>query len=73
MNHLSNHCSDNDSPIIIWTNVLLIYAVTPNKAVTQKYLEPEHTQMKRDSVHASIERKLNNKEIILPYNYVIYT
>lgn len=39
----------------------------------QKYLVVGHTQMECDSVHASIERKLKNREIHLPIEYAKVT
>ncbi|CAH1102890.1 unnamed protein product [Psylliodes chrysocephalus] len=49
------------------------YAVKNKKCVAQKYLEPGHTQMECDAVHSLIERKLNSREITLPYDYVTKT
>lgn len=85
IDHLTECCRDN-LPIILWSdgcgyqnrnsilsNALLQYAVDHKKNVTQKYLEPGHTQMECDSVHSLIERKLKNKEIMLPCDYVRIT
>lgn len=79
-----NH--DSDSPIIIWSdgctyqnrnsvlaNALLSFSKEYNVTVLQKYLERGHTQMEADSVHACIERKLKNKRIFLPSDYVRFT
>lgn len=41
--------------------------------ITQKFLEPGHTQMECDAVHAAIERKLKNREIHLPSDYITVT
>lgn len=38
--------------------------------ITQKNLEPGHTQMECDSVHNCIERKLKGRAIHLPSNYL---
>lgn len=85
IDHLHEYCRD-DLPIIIWSdgcsyqnrnnvlsNALLQYAVQQRKVITQKYLEPGHTQMQCDAVHSLIERKLKNKEIVMPYDYVRLT
>lgn len=82
IDHLHQYCQD-DLPIIIWSdgcsyqnrnavlsNALLQYAVVQGKTIIQKYLEPGHTQMECDSVHSLIERKLKNREIMLPHDYV---
>lgn len=39
-------------------NVLLNVAALHNLNIEQKYLEPGHTQMEVDSVHATIEKKI---------------
>nr|CAH7760572.1 unnamed protein product [Callosobruchus chinensis] len=85
LNHLEEFCKD-DLPVILWSdgcgyqnrnstlsNALLHHAKKHNKTITQKYLEPGHTQMECDSVHSLIERKLKNKEILIPYDYVRIT
>lgn len=85
INHLEKYCQD-DLPVILWSdgcgyqnrnvvlsNALLQYAVKNKKSVAQKYLEPGHTQMECDAVHSLIERKLKNREITLPYDYVAKT
>lgn len=85
IDHLHKYCQD-ELPIIIWSdgcsyqnrntvlsNALLQYAVQQKKTITQKYLEPGHTQMQCDAVHSLIERKLKNKEIVMPYDYVRLT
>nr|CAH7757935.1 unnamed protein product [Callosobruchus chinensis] len=85
LNHLEEFCKD-DLPVILWSdgcgyqnrnstlsNALLHHAKKHNKTITQKYLEPGHTQMECDSVHSLIERKLKNKDILIPYDYVRIT
>lgn len=52
------------------SNLLLHMAVTRQMNITQKYLEPGHTQMECDSIHSTIEQALVNKEISSPANYV---
>lgn len=42
-------------------------------SIEQKFLEPGHTQMECDSVHSAIERKLKNREIHLPSDYIRVT
>jgi hypothetical protein len=54
----------------LMANVLLNVAVAHNIVIEQKYLEPGHTQMEVDSVHATIERNLKDKIINLPADYV---
>lgn len=51
-------------------NVLLNVAALHNLNIEQKYLEPGHTQMEVDSIHATIEKKLRNTIINLPADYV---
>ncbi|CAG9782476.1 unnamed protein product [Diatraea saccharalis] len=45
-------------------------SIEHNVTITQKYLKPGHTQMECDSVHAAIERKLKNREIHLPSDFL---
>lgn len=54
-------------------NALLNIIVEHGVTITQKYLEPGHTQMECDAVHAAIERKLKNREIHLPSDYITVT
>lgn len=35
-----------------------------------KYLKPSYTQMEYDSLHSNIKRKLKNRDIHLPNDYV---
>ncbi|CAH2084777.1 unnamed protein product [Euphydryas editha] len=44
-----------------------------NISITQKFLERGHTQMECDSVHSAIERKLSNRIINSPCDYVSAT
>ncbi|GFR65158.1 hypothetical protein ElyMa_000198300 [Elysia marginata] len=46
------------------------FSILRGKVVEQKILEKGHTQMEADSVHSVIERKLKNKKIYLPSDYV---
>lgn len=50
----SDGCSYQNRNSIL-SNALLQYAVQQKKGVTQKYLEPGHTQMQCDAVHSLIE------------------
>ncbi|GBP07713.1 hypothetical protein EVAR_2820_1 [Eumeta japonica] len=54
-------------------NALLNLSIENNVSITQKYLEPGHTQMEYDSVHAAIEKKLKNREIHNPIDYINVT
>lgn len=82
---LSDICV-NTTPIILWSdgctaqnrnavfaNALLSFSYENNVIITQKFLEKGHTQMEVDSVHATIERKLKNKHIYLPSDYIRYS
>lgn len=57
----------------IMANGLLNISIEHGVTITQKYLEPGHTQMECDAVHAAIERKLKNREIHLPSDYITVT
>nr|CAH7736180.1 unnamed protein product [Callosobruchus chinensis] len=85
IHHIEKHCVDG-KPIILWSdgcpyqnrnsilaNALCNYSNKNNISITQKYLEPGHSQMECDSVHSVIERKLNHREISLPFEYVNIT
>lgn len=52
------------------SNALLKLAVEKKVTICQKFLEKGHTQMEADSMHATIERKLKNKKINVPADYV---
>lgn len=65
----SDGCSYQNRNAIL-SGALLNFAVDKRKIVTQKYLERGHTQMEIDSAHSVIERKLKNKEIYCPAEYV---
>lgn len=56
----------------IMAKALSYFSQKYNKTVTQKVLEKGHTQMPVDSVHSVIERKLKNKPIYCPSDYVRY-
>lgn len=84
--HLSKFCLDDTLPIVLYSdgcgyqnrnqylsNALSNFAVKYQKIVEQKWLEKGHTQMECDSAHAKIEKKLKNKSIYVPYDYVKIT
>lgn len=83
--HLEEQCTDS-LPVIFWSdgcgyqnrnnvlsNALLSYAVKHDKKVEQKYLSKGHTQMEADHIHSMIEKKLKNRDIHLPFDYVKIT
>lgn len=85
IDYLTDVVVDN-RPIILWgdgctpqnrnsifSNALLCLSHVTNVTITQKFLEKGHTQMEVDSVHATIERKIKNKPIHLPSDYIRYT
>lgn len=52
------------------SNALLHFAIQNNVTLIQKYLVKGHTQMEVDAAHSLVERKLKNKEIYVPANYI---
>lgn len=52
------------------SNSLLNLCMIHNITVIQKYLQKGHTQMEVDSMHATIERKLKNRNINVPADYM---
>lgn len=84
IDYLQKNClTETKTPIVLWSdgctyqnrntvmaNALLNFSMIHGIPIYQKYLEVGHTQMECDSVHALIERKLRNKEIYLPSDYV---
>lgn len=86
VDYLLDTVGENKAPIIIWSdgctyqnrnatlsNALLAFSVDQGITVIQKYLEKGHTQMEADSVHATIEKKIKNKQIYLPSDYTRLT
>lgn len=84
--YLERHCLPLKKPIIIYSdgctyqnrnvimaNALMNFSKKHNVTITQKFLERGHTQMECDSVHSAIERKLNNRVIHLPCDYISAT
>ncbi|XP_031338517.1 uncharacterized protein LOC116167318 [Photinus pyralis] len=51
-------------------NALLKFAIDNHVTVYQKYFEKGHSQMEVDSVHSTIERRLKNRDIYLPTDYI---
>lgn len=86
LDFLEKKCVSTNVPIIIYSdgctyqnrnsimsNALLNFSMKHGVTIFQKYLEPGHTYMECDSVHAAIERKLKNREIHLPSDYLSVT
>lgn len=68
----SDGCTYQNRNAII-ANALLHFANKHNIDVEQKYLVKGHTNMECDSVHACIERKLKNRDVHVPADYVTAT
>lgn len=84
--YLVKYCIPKRLPIIVYSdgctgqnrnnvlsNALLNFSMQHNVTIIQKYLEVGHTQMEGDSVHSAIERKLKNRLIHLPSDYLSAT
>ncbi|CAH1109390.1 unnamed protein product [Psylliodes chrysocephalus] len=52
------------------SNALFNFALDKKIVIKQKILQKGHTQMEVDSVHSVIERKIKNKKINVPADYV---
>lgn len=83
LDYLERHCLQRKLPIVIFSdgctyqnrncimsNALLNFSMLHNITITQKFLERGHTQMECDSVHSCVERKLKNRIIQLPSDYL---
>ncbi|KAF2889339.1 hypothetical protein ILUMI_16834 [Ignelater luminosus] len=83
LDYLERHCVGENLPIIIYSdgcefpnrnnqmaNALLNFSIVHGISIIQKYLTKGHTQMECDSAHSCIERKLKNRVIKLPSDYV---
>lgn len=83
LDYITKNCLPFNLPIIVYSdgctfqnrnvvlaNALLNYSTVHNITIIQKYLEKGHTQMEVDSVHSCIERKLKNRKIHLPSDYL---
>lgn len=64
----SDGCTYQNRNCII-ANALLLASQKMGIEITQKFLEKGHTQMECDSMHATIERKLRNREVYSPSAY----
>jgi len=51
-------------------NALLNLSILSGVTITQKFLQRGHTQMEVDCMHSTIERKIRNKKINIPADYV---
>lgn len=65
----SDGCAAQNRNVTV-SNALINLAMIKNITIEQKYLEVGHTQMEVDSMHASIEKKLRNKIINVPAEYI---
>lgn len=52
------------------SNALLHISSTKKVIIEQKYLEVGHTQMEADTVHSTIEKRLKNRKINVPADYI---
>ena len=66
---ISDNCFYQNKNIVL-ANGILEYAIKSSKMVTQLFLVSGHTHLNVDTVHSIIERKLRNKKIFGPSNYV---
>lgn len=86
IDYITRHCASKVLPIVIYSdgctyqnrntvlsNSLLHCAEQLGVSITQKYLTKGHTQMECDSIHSCIERKLKNRDIYLPSDYIRIT
>lgn len=55
---------------VTMANALLNVAIQNNVTIEQKYLEVGHTQMEVDAMHSLIERKMRDRNINVPADYV---
>ena len=65
----SDGCTYQNRTRVLAT-ALRFFCLKFGKIVEQKILDRGHTQMKVDSVHATIERRLKNMDIYSPLDYV---
>lgn len=56
----------------VLSNALLNIAIKHKVMIIQKFLYKGHTQMEADSMHSVIERRLRNRDINVPADYVQY-
>lgn len=55
---------------VTMANALLNVANITKITIEQKFLEVGHTQMEADAMHSTIERKIKNKIINVPAEYI---
>lgn len=55
---------------VVLSNALLKFSIDRQVTIIQNFLEKGHTQMEVDSAHSLIERRLKNKDIYLPSDYI---
>lgn len=55
---------------VVLSNALLAFSMETQITIEQKFLISGHTQMECDSSHSLIERKIKNKQINLPSQFV---
>ena len=65
----SDGCTSQNRNAVL-ANSLLNLSMIHHVIIEQNYLEKGHTQMEADSMHATIERKLHNRVINVPADYV---
>lgn len=66
---ISDGCGYQNRNTVL-SNVLLKLAMERKISIIQNFLEKGHTQMEVDSAHSLIERRLKNKDIYLPTDYI---
>lgn len=54
----------------VLSNALLKFSIQHQIIIFQKFFEKGHSQMEVDSVHSTIERRLKNRDIYLPTDYI---
>ena len=66
----SDSCPGQNKNIIIASMFLAAVKSLHIEEINQKFLEPGHTQMEVDSIHACIERAANNVPIYVPNDWL---
>ena len=66
----SDSCPGQNKNIIIASMFLAAVKSLHTEEINQKFLEPGHTQMEVDSIHACIERAANNFPIYIPNDWL---
>ncbi|KAJ8981068.1 hypothetical protein NQ317_007204 [Molorchus minor] len=65
----SDGCGYQNKNVIL-SNALLKLAIDRQVTIAQKFFEKGHSQMEVDSVHSTIEKRLKNRDIYLPTDYI---